>query len=343
MRFSETRGIYRRGNVYWLAFQAAGKRSFVSLETGDLRTAITRAEEIRRVPELDGSTLAGALSVFLSEKRMSRACRDNARTALGRLCRQMPRSALVGRVTAADARAYVMGMDGLSDATVRTYTALCHLFFAWCVRTERCRRNPFAAMDLPRQTPAARRDFCTAAERDQLINECARDDITFVLYCGFHAGMRRNEIVNARPGWFDLERKMIHIRKVPAALADETGLDKFDLKDREERGLPMTSEFAAFLSARPGLMSGDYCIGKGKRLGRGRYRYDPRRPFERHTAEAGMPWVTFHTMRRTFCSLLVSSGVSPYIVAQWIGDDVRVFQRHYGHLLPCHAEIERAF
>ncbi len=39
---------------------------------------------------------------------------------------------------------------------------------------------------------------------DLLISECPDRELKFILYCGFHAGLRKGEIVQARPEWFDL-------------------------------------------------------------------------------------------------------------------------------------------
>jgi hypothetical protein len=41
--------------------------------------------------------------------------------------------------------------------------------------------------------------------------------------------------------------------------------------------------------------------------------------------------------------LLAIAGVSIFKIAQWLGDDVRVVERHYAHLLPQDSDIERAF
>jgi hypothetical protein len=48
-------------------------------------------------------------------------------------------------------------------------------------------------------------------------------------------------------------------------------------------------------------------------------------------------------MRRTFASLLASKGASIYKIAQWLGDDIAVVQRHYAKLLPKDEDIEVAF
>ena len=57
----------------------------------------------------------------------------------------------------------------------------------------------------------------------------------------------------------------------------------------------------------------------------------------------GLGWVTPHVMRHTFASLLASKGVSIYKIALWLGDDVRVVQKHYAKLLPKDEDIESAF
>jgi integrase len=53
--------------------------------------------------------------------------------------------------------------------------------------------------------------------------------------------------------------------------------------------------------------------------------------------------MTFHDTRRTFASLHATAGTSIYKISKWLGDDVDVVQRHYGHLSPADPEINRAF
>ena len=173
--------------------------------------------------------------------------------------------------------------------------------------------------------------FCREAQRDQLIETAERDDLKFALYCGFHAGMRKNEIIEARPFWFDMEARLIHMRRTPT----------MNFKDREERTVPMTAEFHDFLLGyglrEPFMLQPE--VNKGKN----RYRYDFKRPFSEHVTAQGFPWVTIHTMRHTFASLLASHGVSLYKIAVWLGDDPRVVDRRYARLKPNDPDIERAF
>jgi hypothetical protein len=51
------RGIYLRGNIYWLARQVDKKRHFVSLETSEPVQALSRAQEIRSEGVLESGTI----------------------------------------------------------------------------------------------------------------------------------------------------------------------------------------------------------------------------------------------------------------------------------------------
>ena len=59
----------------------------------------------------------------------------------------------------------------------------------------------------------------TAAQRDKLIKDAPSDDLRFILFAGFHCGMRKNEIIEARVDWFDLgESGAVHASSEMAIL-----------------------------------------------------------------------------------------------------------------------------
>ena len=63
-------------------------------------------------------------------------------------------------------------------------------------------------------------------------------DLRFILFAGFHSGMRKNEIIEARVDWFDLRNAgAVHIKNT----------DTFRIKDRETRFVPLTGQFRDFL------------------------------------------------------------------------------------------------
>lgn len=345
---SAVKGIYRRGQIYWFAKMIAGKRNFVSLETEDFVEAVRRAQDLRDNPVLEsGDLLVHAVDRYVKfcveSGEWSLATERSKGYVLKKWAERM------GRVTPKQIRTETIRAwhtERLKSVTeVTAYGNLMTLqgFFHWAKDTERlCATNPVKPLTDRKATTrircpetAARRDFCSHELRDRLIQECPREDLKFVLYCGFHAGLRFNEIVEARRSWFDLDAGLLHLRKH----------EGIRFKDREERTVPLTAGFKTFLKEREFLtdphayMLHPAILGRRKNI----YRWDFGLPFANYMKEQKCEWVTPHIMRHTFASLLASAGVSIFKIAQWLGDEVRVVEKHYAKLIPNDSEIDRAF
>lgn len=237
----------------------------------------------------------------------------------------VPRVALV---TPNDAQRFYNELRDVKEETRQCYVRWLRVFFKWLVEHRRLRENPFSKVRMGRMRPTARRSTLTKAQVDRLLADAA-GELAFVLYCGFHAGMRKEEVIEARPEWFDLNSNHIHIGPTATWIP----------KDRERRSVPITSAFRAFLDGY-GVPS-PYMLAPESKRGRSRYRYEFRKPFLAHLKKHGIE-CSFHDARRTFASLLVSAGVSVYKVARWLGDGVGVVEKHYGHLQPDNGDLERA-
>lgn len=340
----EGRGIYKRGDVYWLTCQRNGQRARVSLDTSDFSEAVARARAVRnRVAlEVSGGGLFSDVERFLAYKR-----RKNEFTAASAQARFYTLRAFANwvdvptrSVTARQVQAfYDAKLAEFGPVTANGYAMIIRSFFKWSVEIGRLTdRNVCDGLELAREKHAGLRfrDFCTAQQRDRLISTCKREDLRFVLYCGFHAGLRKNEIIEARPWWFDLCSGLLHLRSTTT----------FAFKDRRERTIPITKEFKRFL-VRYRLRE-PYMLRPEVKHGKNRYRYDFSRPFFEHTKNQGLEKigqtrVTPHLMRHTFASLLASAGVSLYKIAVWLGDNPRVVEEHYARLSPKDPDIERAF
>jgi integrase len=215
------------------------------------------------------------------------------------------------------------------EDTRQTYMRWLKAFFKWLVVEEKkLRANPCSEVKLKPNRPKARKNTIDAAQVAMLIKEAADDEMRFVLYCGFHAGMRKGEIIASRPGWFDLKTRVLTIQE------DEG----WRSKDRENRTVPITREFCEFLAGY-GLPA-PFMLAPEVKPGRARYRYDFRRPWTELMKRCGVV-CSVHDARRTFTSLRVSAGVSIYKVAKWLGDGVAVVEKHYGWLQPDGNDIER--
>jgi integrase len=345
---SAVKGIYRRGKIYWFAKMVAGKRNFVSLETEDLAEAVRRAQDLRDNPVLEsGDLVVHAVDRYVKFCVLSGEWTMATERSKGYVLKKWAEK--MGRVTPRQIRTEMVRawhaerLKSVVEATAYGNLMTLQGFFHWAKDTERlCSSNPVKPLTDRKATTrircpeaAARRDYCTHELRDRLIEECEREDLKFVLYCGFHAGLRFAEIVEARRFWFDLDAGLLHLRKH----------EGIRFKDREERTVPLTAGFKAYLKEREwpddpqGYMLHPEIEGRRKNI----YRWDFGLPFRNYMAQQQCEWVTPHIMRHTFASLLASAGVSIFKVAQWMGDEVRVVERHYAKLIPNDSEIDRAF
>ena len=66
------------------------------------------------------------------------------------------------------------------------------------------RINPFADLELAKIDQPARVIYCTKPQREALIKAATTDDLLFILLAGFDAGLRKNEIIEARVFFFDM-------------------------------------------------------------------------------------------------------------------------------------------
>lgn len=340
----KVRGLYKRGSFYWYARQLNGKRDFVSLETTDPFEAVKKIAALNGAEVLsDGSHLEFAVDEYASfAKRTGKwtAASLDAKSCVLRQWAKWAGKIPAAKVTTENMRSYHdMRCKSVKPSTAYGNLMTIQSFFNWCTEIKHaCASNPVIPLTTRTskqkiKTPktGVRKKFCTPELRDRLIAECPTGQLKYILFCGFHAGLRKNEIIESRADWFDLKAGLLHLRKH----------EGIDFKDSEERTIPLTEAFRAFL--RKFALQEPYIVAPDTEKGLSIYRYDFKRPFAEYMAEKGCPWVTPHVMRHTFASLLASAGCSIFKVAEWMGDDVKVVQKHYARLLPNDSEIEVGF
>lgn len=317
-------------------FQIAGKRRWFQLHTKD------RGEAQRLIDEIEATHLDGVqestglerdIVQFLESRRKEgRYSKASLRTR-GPVLRRFGEDfnwANTNRISATAVQRWYDGLRSqMTESSALTYLLVVRAFFGWCVRKGIVAVNPIKRVVTARVTLQTRNRFCTPQERDFLIAHAPDDSLRFVLYCGFHAGMRRNEIVEARPEWFDLDAGLLHL----------AATDTFTPKTRKPRTIPLSTAFLEFLRGY-GLRS-PFMLHPESTHGRSIYRYDFRRPFTIYVRSVEMDWVKPHLMRRTFASILASRDVSIHKVAAWLGDSVLTTERHYARLIPKDQTIDR--
>jgi integrase len=335
-------GLYQQGGkqTWWLRWTpvVGGKQERVSLGTRDLAVAIAEAERIKRRegPRLRvmAESCEAEIERYLEAKRragLSKSTLTSRRYVLRQFAvdvgAETPR-----HVGAAACARWFDARRAKHEHTAVAYLNQVRWWFAWLIERGVVVRDPTAGLKIPKLRMQVRRRFLMPAEARRLLDECDDEGLKFAVYCGLQAGLRKLEIVEARPGWFDLGAGLIHVQATST----------FEPKDRDNRTVPMTEELKAWVRDVYGVRS-PFMLAPTVKHGRYRYRFDFRKGFEALVKRCELQDVTFHDLRRTFASLLVSRGVSLYKVAKWLGDELDTVQSHYGHLIPQDAEINAAW
>ena len=280
---------------------ASNKRQFITLETDDPAEAVKRANQIRQAPNLNASSpLLNEIERFIDYKRRmniyTRSTATSKNNVLKLFAASMHNNANAASITTRHIQDfYDKTRERTTDTTAAGYLMTIRSFFRWAAEKERiARRNPAKDVIQAKPRGRARESFCDFETRDKLIGECKDESLKFILFCGFHAGLRFQEIVEARPFWFDLSAGQLNLRKTAT----------MNFKDREERTIPLTVQFKAFLK---NWMHEPFMLKPNVKQGKAIYRYDFRKPFTKYMKEKGCEGVTPHIMRHTFASLLVSA------------------------------------
>lgn len=354
------RGLRLHGPSYRLEIMRGGKREYINLQTSDPSVAIQRKRDILAVHEFrapKGELTADVKRYIEWKVKQNIFTRQSARVA-GAALDEFAEATKgnTSEVTLAHVQAhYAMLQERVKEATAQIHMRSLSAFFTWAAANGLChihareterRRNRFGKgsgvptlrfpggiLIMKKIDEPARKLFCTAAQRDELIAGAPTDDLKFIFMAGFFSGMRKNEIIEARVRWFQLDGKIgsVHIEKTPT----------FRPKDGEARFIPLKEDFRTFLR---GYLTGkdpdDWALRPKTLQGKGIYRYDFHAPYNLYLAEKKMRWVTAHVMRHTFASLLAQSGRSIFKIATWLGDGVEVTQEHYAHLSPQDDDLE---
>ena len=350
-----TRGIYKRGDVYWIKLTYLKKVYSFSLDTTDGAESLTKALEIRSNPEkfiITPGKWDLEVASFLRDKkngsvkglrRHKGASSRHSEDVLGWF------HCSCGVESAAAVRKHNVD-DWLATFpnanTRKTYYARLIAFFNWAQLTGRARTNPMADIPQPEVHPnrISKKEVIAAPKISQLLRETKRDDLKFILLVGCEAGFRKGEIVMCKPAWVVLESDSIH---VPCP----DPVDGWEPKNRKERTVPISPRLKKFLVSSGWLDDGrKYLLHPEARPDDWQYdpsttgyRWDPKRPLDDLFALCNVGNVTTHTMRHSFASHALMGGKSIWKVAEWLGDKPETVKQTYAHFIPKAGELDGVF
>jgi integrase len=142
-------------------------------------------------------------------------------------------------------------------------------------------------------------------------------------YVAATTGMRRGEIAALRWEQVDLEKGAVSVR----------GRTK---TERSRRLMPLSPDTAKVLCQHRDAHGGTPYLFPAKKT--------PDRPvtgdmlyktFTRLRKNAGLPYIPFHGLRHTFATIMLTEGVHPKIVAEFLGHaEARLVLDRYSHIMP---------
>jgi integrase len=346
------RGLYRRGKIFWYAKMVDGLRTQISLGTEDQGAAVAKVLAMRQQPDLlPINSYEHEVAAYIKDQVQRRKLSHTfAPTRLSSLKQFGAAYKILSPldITEDKVKRWYDWMryekkPPLTESTARGYIFGMRAFLGWMVDRGKLRENVALGLELDEFQSNARLVYVDLMTVHDLIKNAPDDAMRFVLYCGFHAGMRKLEIIEARPHWFDLRAGCVTIQHTPT----------FTTKDKDHRTIPLTADFQLFLKTY-GLLS-PFMLMPHVPKGAYKYRYDFRKPFEEYVTKfktkhglklvggSGEESLTPHVMRHTFASLHAIAQPDGDFVNGGARDGVEVVQRHYAKLAPSDVDINKAF
>ncbi len=163
-------------------------------------------------------------------------------------------------------------------------------------------------------------------------------DMYMLVALGIFAGLRKNELINARWNWIDFENGLLLVRNK----------GRFTTKSGHERTIPLAGRLSEILKPHQGVPESFIVYPEQAEKNDDvdsstKYRVDFTDAFKRVVKKAELTRVTPHVLRHTFASQLVMAGTSLYKVSQWMGHEDLKTTMIYAHLSPVDRDIDNAF
>lgn len=318
--------------MFWWNFQRDGHRVRMSLETTDHGEAVRKVLEYRAQPHLaEAGRWEYEVRQYLEDQQKRRQLSASYSSSRKYVLLRFALDAEIDsprEVTAGLVQRWYDQLKAGNAETAKHYIVHVRVFLSYLVEKGKLRENPAAKVQFDKTVARGRDVFVPRGEVAKLIDESPDDDLRLVLLLGFECGMRKQEIVSARPEWLNIGAGVINIP------AEEEG---FIRKNRKATTIPMTDRVKRFFTERE--WPGPFLLRPDVGQGNWRYRYDFRKSFDSYMRQHGYEHVTVHDMRRSFASNRVSANVSIEKVANWLGDTIQVAWKNYSRFLPTDTDI----
>ena len=195
--------------------------------------------------------------------------------------------------------------------------------------------NHAVRLDYIDKSPSVRLDKIKGIERNKT-RYLSKDETIMVLdatkgtylekfvLVAIYTGLRRRELIHLEFSDVDYKKKLLYVRNK----------EEYQTKSRKERVLPLHKMLWPFFRKKQTGLCFPY-------EGRAIQEDTASRNFKTMVVAAGLDDVGLHTLRHTFVSHCLMSGVSMWEVSRWAGHSSSYVTELYGHLCPDRREIDR--
>ena len=337
---AQGKGVYKRGNVWWLAFaDAAGRLVRETSGTSDYkvalkklaerREAVAKGKEISR-PKIRNVLFSEAVGDYLKWAKPQGAYSN--KFFMGRALVADFGNIPLRRFNVSVLEAYQQELlaQGKAPGTInRKMAMLKHLFHKcsdWGWVDDDTLRTVRKVKML--KEPAGRLRYLSPEEVQRLLNECNNLLLRAIVTVAVNSGMRRGEILNLTWDNVDLRNGYLLVTQS---------------KNGDRREVPINPAVHEVLVGIVRRLDSPYvfCDEKGRMFKGGR------NAFERACKRAGIYDFHFHDLRHTAASFMAMAGVDLMSIKQILGHKTIQMTLRYSHLSSRHlqkavAAIERA-
>jgi site-specific recombinase XerD len=220
-----------------------------------------------------------------------------------------------------------------SDHTARKYHISLASAFEKGIQWRYITENPFREVAKPKVREVIPVYF-TGSDFRLFLSACPERDFRELCITGFLTGLRLGELIHLH--WTDMDFQM---KKILVQNHDD-----FTTKSKRSRVVPMTDEVLKLLTERKKNIRSEselvFPNKHGRKLNVGLVEHK----FKITVRRAGLnDKLHFHSLRHSFASALVLSGVSLYAVSKLLGHSQTKTTEIYSHLLPdqLHGEVNK--
>lgn len=191
-------------------------------------------------------------------------------------------------------------------------------------RLDFIQKNPIVQLSKISGIQRNKKRFLSKSEIEVVLDATKGTYLEDFVLTAIYTGLRRRELIHLEYDDVDITKKLLYV----------SNKEQHQTKSRKERVLPLHKKlWPVFEKRRDGL-----CFPYRGRL----IQEDTAsRNFKSMVLKAGLEDVGLHTLRHTFVSHCLMSGVSMWEVSRWAGHSSSYITELYGHLCPDRREIDR--